>query len=274
MKKFTISTKPVECQTVAVEPPNEHERGVFSRQSIITNYSQEKFNSAKVGVVGLGIGGHYSIKMARMGIGHIVISDFDYIEYSNLNRQPFKPTQAKYHMNKALALADNLKQECMNATKIEAYPLAFQKIIERYPKAFLKCNHIFCAVDNEKTRHDVSKYAFQNKIPVIFCAVSRLTINGQVIVQKVNGACISCFRSKEEFERNVEDTTIGLDGTTRCFDPAINDIQTAVLGFGLFAGRCFIINQKFNWNEYLVRFYADSYAIEKEPKKNCEICSK
>jgi hypothetical protein len=274
MKRSSVLIERVEFRTNAVKPNNNHEPGVFSRQSIIPRYSQEKFNDAKVGIVGLGMGGKYANCMARLGVGHIILCDHDIVEYSNLNRQPYKPIQAETRMKKAIALAENIKEECLNETKIEAYPLAFQNVIERYRDAFLDCNHILCAVDNEDTRHDVSRFAFENKIPVIFCAVSRETTNGEVLIQKVDGACLGCFRSKEEFIRNVEEINIGLDGTTRCFDPAVNDIQTTVIGFALFAGRCFIIDWKFPWNEYQVRLYADSYALKNERKSNCEICSK
>ena len=46
--------------------------------------------SAKVAICGLGgLGSHIAIMLARSGVGHLVLIDFDIIEPSNLNRQAY-----------------------------------------------------------------------------------------------------------------------------------------------------------------------------------------
>lgn len=54
----------------------------------------EKVKKATIGIAGLGgLGSHVAIALARIGIGKLVIADFDVIEPSNLNRQAFNVDQ-------------------------------------------------------------------------------------------------------------------------------------------------------------------------------------
>lgn len=56
------------------------------------NYNQikEKLKNKTVGIAGCGgLGSNCAVALARVGIGSLIISDFDIIEESNLNRQYF-----------------------------------------------------------------------------------------------------------------------------------------------------------------------------------------
>lgn len=51
---------------------------------------QQKLSAAKVGIAGLGgLGSNIAIHMARLGVGTLVLVDFDCVELSNLNRQQY-----------------------------------------------------------------------------------------------------------------------------------------------------------------------------------------
>lgn len=51
---------------------------------------QEKISSAAVAVCGLGgIGSHTAMLLARMGVGHLHLIDFDKVDISNINRQNY-----------------------------------------------------------------------------------------------------------------------------------------------------------------------------------------
>ena len=57
--------------------------GVYSKED------QKKLRSARITIVGVGCdGGMDAYILARMGIGHIKLIDFDVNETSNMNRQP------------------------------------------------------------------------------------------------------------------------------------------------------------------------------------------
>lgn len=70
---------------------------------------QVKFEQAKVAVVGLGgLGSNIAIALARAGIGHLHLIDFDKVEITNLNRQQYFVHQIGQY--KTEALLENLKQ--------------------------------------------------------------------------------------------------------------------------------------------------------------------
>lgn len=68
-----------------------------------------KINQATVGIAGLGgLGSAIAVALARIGIGKLVLADFDVVEPSNLNRQQYFIDQLG--LPKADALEDNLQR--------------------------------------------------------------------------------------------------------------------------------------------------------------------
>lgn len=62
-------------------------------QMLADRYTPEihsKIRNARIGIAGLGgIGSHIAESLARVGIGHLVIVDFDKVDMTNLNRQNY-----------------------------------------------------------------------------------------------------------------------------------------------------------------------------------------
>jgi sulfur carrier protein ThiS adenylyltransferase len=53
---------------------------------------RSRLGAARVGIIGLGgLGSNIAIMLARSGVRHFVLADFDVIEPSNLNRQAYFP---------------------------------------------------------------------------------------------------------------------------------------------------------------------------------------
>ena len=51
---------------------------------------KEKFSNARVAVAGLGgLGSNIAVMLARSGIGHLLLVDFDTVDVTNLNRQMY-----------------------------------------------------------------------------------------------------------------------------------------------------------------------------------------
>ena len=70
---------------------------------------QQAFSSATVAICGLGgLGSNIAIYLARVGIGKLILIDFDRVDITNLHRQQYKATQIG--MYKTDALADNLRE--------------------------------------------------------------------------------------------------------------------------------------------------------------------
>lgn len=69
----------------------------------------ERIKGATVGIAGLGgLGSAVAVALARIGVGKLVLVDFDVVEPSNLNRQQYFIDQIG--MAKAAALAANLQR--------------------------------------------------------------------------------------------------------------------------------------------------------------------
>jgi len=67
----------------------------------------EKVKKARVGIMGLGgLGSAVAVALARLGVGELLLADFDVIEPSNLNRQQYFVDQVG--MLKAEAMVTNL----------------------------------------------------------------------------------------------------------------------------------------------------------------------
>ncbi len=70
---------------------------------------QQKFLKASVAICGLGgLGSNIAISLARAGVGHLHLIDFDAVDITNLNRQQYNADQIG--MEKTKALSENLKK--------------------------------------------------------------------------------------------------------------------------------------------------------------------
>ena len=64
---------------------------------------QEKFARACVGIAGLGgLGSHVAIHLARLGVGRIILADFDVVDETNLHRQHYTNRDIGQEKNEAL----------------------------------------------------------------------------------------------------------------------------------------------------------------------------
>jgi len=71
--------------------------------------STAKLAAAHVTLAGAGgLGSNIAIALARSGVGHLTLIDFDTVELSNLNRQQYKLSQLD--MPKVTALTQNLQE--------------------------------------------------------------------------------------------------------------------------------------------------------------------
>ncbi len=96
---------------------------------------KNRLKSRSIGIAGCGgLGSNAAVALARIGIGKLVIADFDKIEESNLNRQYFFYDQiGKY---KAEALKENISK-INPSVKVEAHIITIspKEIVELYKDA-------------------------------------------------------------------------------------------------------------------------------------------
>ncbi|MCK5914565.1 MAG: sulfur carrier protein ThiS adenylyltransferase ThiF, partial [Deltaproteobacteria bacterium] len=70
---------------------------------------QRKIKNARVGIAGAGgLGSNVAVALARIGVGELIVADFDFVEPSNLNRQHYFIDQIG--LPKVLALQENIRR--------------------------------------------------------------------------------------------------------------------------------------------------------------------
>jgi len=234
--KPSTSQNYVSYQAKELKPAVEGESPVFDRQSRVPKFDQDKLAKSKVLLIGAGgIGGEIGEGLVRKGVGHLVISDGDIVELSNLNRQRFY--EGDLYCNKALALARNLAGEGVSSTLIEAYACDFQNISR--PGFEEGTSVVICGVDNEEARITASRY-FHNSVPVIFIAVDETADHGYVFIQDKGGRpCYCCL-----YPGALVDS-----GRKRCTPAgAVKDILKAICGIALYAIDTIVMGRPRNWN--------------------------
>lgn len=118
---------------------------------------QEKISSTTVAVCGLGgLGSNIAISLARVGIGKLVLIDFDKVDITNLHRQQYKANQIG--MSKTEALQDNLK-EINPYLETEVHTVC---VDENNAKELLKDCDIICeAFDNPECKAMLTNFVLE-----------------------------------------------------------------------------------------------------------------
>ena len=127
---------------------------------------QEKLSAASVAVCGLGgLGSNIAIALARAGVGHLHIMDFDCVDISNLNRQQYFPeqlglpkTEALYDTLHRIAPYCDIKADCVKLTEDSIPELLRNESIvcEAFDKADQKAMLVNCVLENMPEKYLVS----------------------------------------------------------------------------------------------------------------------
>ncbi|MCC6145921.1 MAG: sulfur carrier protein ThiS adenylyltransferase ThiF [Candidatus Hydrogenedentes bacterium] len=146
------------------QPPREELEALMAARH--TPGVHQRVKAASVGIAGAGgLGSAIAIALARLGIGRLVIADFDVVEPSNLNRQQFFIDQIG--MPKVAALQANLARINPYVT-IDAHVLRLTP--ENLPKIFRTVNILveaFDAADQKAMIIEAAARAFPEKPLVV-----------------------------------------------------------------------------------------------------------
>jgi len=230
---------------------------------LLTGFNQHALANAKIIMIGAGgLGGEIGEGLVRKGIGCISLFDFDLVEISNLNRQLF--TEKDLGKPKSHCLARNLSKLGFLGSRIEGCSFSFQDALQYGVDMTNNVTVVVCGVDNNPCRIAVSRYYREQKIPVVFTAVSRDASHGFVFVQEPDKACFAC-----QFPKAVHDETY------HPCSPAVKDILKVVGGISSYAIDSLLMDRLRTWNYKNV--YLDGtipgndWLVPRRP--DCTLCS-
>lgn len=104
--------------------------------------------AACVGIAGCGgLGSNAAHALARIGVGRLIVADFDVVEPSNLNRQAFRVSQIG--QSKAQALAEDLS-DINPLTRVEAHLCRLTP--QNIPQLFCDCSIVLECFDRPEQK--------------------------------------------------------------------------------------------------------------------------
>lgn len=173
------------------------DRGIdrYSRQALLSFVGpdgQTRLSSASVLVVGCGAtGGSAAAILARAGIGSLILVDRDWVEWSNLQRQPlFTEQDATDSLPKAEAAARRLQAEnseiSIQAVVAHAGPASL-------PELARSADLIVDGTDNWETRYLINDLSVRDAIPWVYAGA--LEASGMAMaIRPGSGPCLRCLQ--------------------------------------------------------------------------------
>ena len=164
--------------------------GRYSRQlPLLGSRAQERLAGSKVVVAGLGgLGSFAALELAALGVGTLVLVDYDVVSESNLNRQVLY-SQADLGLPKVYAAARRLRELRPDLTVSTHYT----RITADNAEALIKgADVVVDALDNWASRLALADAAWEAGIPLVHGAIDGFY--GQVTtVEPGKSVCLHCI---------------------------------------------------------------------------------
>ncbi len=198
---------------------------------------QERLNAARVLVVGLGgLGSPVAMYLAASGVGHIVLSDYDAVELSNLQRQIVHGS-ADIGRTKVESARDTLL--ALNP-EIEVTPLPWA-LDDDLDAQVATATVVVDATDNFESRFALNAACRRHATPLVSGAAIRM--EGQIAVFDPRDPDSPCYRCLYTDDGRVEGEPCALVGVLAPLLGIVGSVQAAetiklIAGFGTsLAGR-------------------------------------
>lgn len=169
-------------------PEQQHRYARQIRLSDVGTAGQEKLLNARALIVGLGgLGSPAAMYLAASGVGTIVLSDFDRVETSNLQRQIIH-RESDIGEPKATSAKRSLRD--INAA-CEIIALDWELDEQELSKEIGQADIVLDCTDNFESRFLLNRVAIKHNTPLVSGAAIRL--EGQIMTALANGGpCYQC----------------------------------------------------------------------------------
>ncbi|WP_420535104.1 HesA/MoeB/ThiF family protein [Acinetobacter populi] len=189
----------------------DQELHLYSRQILLEGWdidAQQRLKNSRVLIIGAGgIGCSCAELLARAGVGHLCIIDFDVIETSNLQRQiAFEPEDVGQY--KVQTLVRRLKKINPHI-EIEAITAKFDQ--DFVNQSLLNFDLVLDGCDNFATRYLVNQMCVAQNIPLLSAAA--IGLQGQLLF--VHGQpCYQCIFPEQDVADERRCANSGVLATT------------------------------------------------------------
>jgi len=172
---------------------NQNHRDRYARQIRLEQFGesgQQKILDSSALIIGMGgLGSPAAMYLAASGIGKLVISDYDMVEVSNLQRQIIHADKSigENKVDSAKATIEALNPEC------EVETIAYQLDGDELKTTVEGVDIVLDCSDNFPTRFEVNRYCVETETPLVTGAAIRL--EGQIMNYQPNvqGPCYQCL---------------------------------------------------------------------------------
>lgn len=151
-----------------------------------------KLQKSTVMVVGCGAVGSFAIEsLARSGVGHLILVDFDNVEESNINRQLFalESTVGKTKVMVAAARIADINPDIVVDT--------FNMFFDENTKLNVKPDFVIDAIDTVSSKIALYKWCFDNNIPFVSSmGAARKTDLTKIKIDKISKTTVCPLASK------------------------------------------------------------------------------
>ena len=245
---------------------NKAQQDRYARQirlSQIGEQGQQAILDASVLIVGVGgLGSPAAMYLAAAGIGKLVLSDFDIVETSNLQRQIIHRNAAvgENKVDSARHTIQALNPGC------EVEVIGYQLEADELKQAIDSVDIVLDCSDNYPTRFEVNRYCVETATPLVTGAAIRL--EGQIMNYQpaANSSCYQClyahaYGNEESCElEGVLGPVVGVIGTMQA-------VQTLLILAGQgeeMANRLLLFDAlAMQWQ-----------SVNLPRRQNCPVCSK
>ena len=165
------------------------EENLFSRSKGILEV--DILRDKRVLVIGLGsFGSQISIELAKAGVGHFALMDYDRVELHNLSRH----TATIHDLGR---LKTNVIEEAILGknpyAKVDKFPININEDLPLMYKEVEKADLVICATDNNTSRFNISSALVQKgKVGIFGRAITRAE-GGDVFRYRPGGPCYCCI---------------------------------------------------------------------------------
>lgn len=174
---------------------------LFDRQMRISWWDQSKLDQARVMIVGAGALGNEVLKnLALVGVGNLLIVDFDMIEDSNLSRSVLFRRGDLEGRHKAAVAAERIRELSPNPD-ITVSHLCSDIVWELGTGVYRHQDLVVGCLDNIEARLALNENCWRAGIPWIDGGIYELSGSVSVFEAKRDQACYECLMDKERYQR-------------------------------------------------------------------------